>query len=339
MMNKVYGIGLVALLFLTALACSSSGTSLAGVDISGTGSGATSESQVSGVITQFGSIYVGGVQFDMTNASVTLDEQNSTDSELRLGMWVNVATESETTESTAVAKSVTYASHLAGPVSELDAVNLNFKINSTFVTVDSETNYSSLNSFSLLTNGLEVIVSGEYSSDNIILASYIDINKRKLDLKRDRDFFLVDVAIGRKIALSGKFKELIDTATLKVNEFTVVTSLDTVLETPLNDLKKGMRVVVHGTKTDRNTIQAQKIDTPPREDQSLVGVIEAIDLGIKSITIKDALYYVDRHTRFHNNSTALAGKFGFKELKLRDSVGISYVLKDSKRVIVKLNLL
>ena len=339
-MRKFKWFFVILFLMLLAIACGSSGTSIAGVDISGTGSGSVSDSQVSGSITQFGSIYVGGVQFDITGATVTLDDQNATDSELRLGMWVNVATESDTTSATALAKSVSYGSHLAGVLSDLDVANQNFKVNNTFVTVDTETNYSSLNSFSFLRNGLEVLVSGEYSSDNILLASYIDENKRKLELKRDRDFFLVDVAIGKKIALSGKFKELIDATTIVVNEFTVVVSTDTLLETSLNTLKKGMHVVVHGIKTDRNSIQAQRIDTPPKEEQSLKGVIEVKSLENKTITIKGELYYIDRHTRFrHSDSAALAGKLGFKELKLQDSIEISYVLKDFKRVVVSLNRL
>jgi hypothetical protein len=340
-MHKIVKIIVTILIILAALACGSSSTNVTGVDISGTGSGTiVTESQVTGQITQFGSIYVGGIQFDISNASVTLDEQSSDTNDLRLGMWVNIITEDDTALTAVNAKKVNYISHLAGSLRDLNLSKSTFTLKGVTILVDGDTNFSTLNSFSALKDGSDIVVSGAYQTENTFLASYIDNNTRKLDFKKNRDFFFDDVVVGNKVVISGKFKELIDASTIKINEYEVTTTISTELENDLSGIKVGQHVVVHGTKTGQSSIKASRIDTPPEEEATITDKISSISILNKSIEVDNLNYFIDRHTRFQNlSSTSTFGNLGFGSLKIDDTVELKYLTKNSKRLIVKLTVL
>jgi hypothetical protein len=342
-MKKITQILIAFTLLIIALACGS-GTSISGVDISGTGSGSVaSETTVSGTITQFGSIYVGGVQFNTDNAKVLIDEELSTNTGLRLGMWVSVTTNNDTTSITAVANRVTYASHLAGELSLLDTSANTFTVKGTSITINADTHYGSIGSFSALSNNMDVIVSGEYKNSASLVASYIDVNTRKLDLRRNRDFFYSDVNNGDTVMLSGKFKRLLDSTTLVVNEFTITTDSRTTLEKALADLKEDDYIVIHGTKTSENTINASRIDVPHDHDSNnesnTSGQIESLSTEGKTIKVSGVTYTINRHTRFFISDQKVTDKrIGFDTLKVDDSVEFEYITKDGQKIIFKLTL-
>lgn len=107
-----------------------------GVGSGGTGTG----SYTSGAITGFGSIFVNGVRFDETAASVRDDDDNlRSSSELRLGMQVEVQGDTIVTDSSgrsAKASSIRLGSEMVGPAA---SVNLG----SSSLTVLGQTVYTS----------------------------------------------------------------------------------------------------------------------------------------------------------------------------------------------------
>jgi hypothetical protein len=92
-----------------------------GVESGGTG-GNASASYVSGPITGFGSVIVGGVRFDDTSAAVT-DAEGTARSrdDLKLGMTINVRGTPIAGDGSSAAASIVYGSAIVGPVSAINA--------------------------------------------------------------------------------------------------------------------------------------------------------------------------------------------------------------------------
>jgi hypothetical protein len=97
-----------------------------GVDSGGTGTGAAPPTLAYGPITGFGSIIVGGVRYDESNADIAADDGSVlARSGLRLGMQAEVMASpipsSTTSAPSAVATSVRLRSEIVGPVEAIDA--------------------------------------------------------------------------------------------------------------------------------------------------------------------------------------------------------------------------
>ncbi len=113
---------IVILLVLSSLplACSSGGGSspgpIASGGIGGTGSGVT---VVRGPITGFGSIFVGGVEWETEGAAVSIDDAPGSDGDLALGMVVTVRGSVDDNTSRGVASDVEYDDDIEGPVSQV----------------------------------------------------------------------------------------------------------------------------------------------------------------------------------------------------------------------------
>ena len=91
-----------------------------GVESGGTGGNATA-SYVSGPITGFGSVIVGGVRFDDTSAAVTdADGDTRSRDDLKLGMTINVRGTPIAGDSSSAATSIVYGSAIVGPVSAIN---------------------------------------------------------------------------------------------------------------------------------------------------------------------------------------------------------------------------
>jgi len=109
---RTFGRTLLMSLFLVACG--------GGVESGGTG-GNASASYVSGPITGFGSVIVGGVRFDDSTAAVT-DAEGDVRSrdDLKLGMTINVRGTPIAGDGSSAATSIVVGSAIVGPVSAID---------------------------------------------------------------------------------------------------------------------------------------------------------------------------------------------------------------------------
>jgi hypothetical protein len=98
----------LACLFITA----GVGTSVAGIQ----GSGFRSY----GRITQFGSIFVNGVEYDTSAANIRIDGEPGSESRLRVGHVVTVTGELNENGLSGTASEVTFSSDVSGPVAQVD---------------------------------------------------------------------------------------------------------------------------------------------------------------------------------------------------------------------------
>jgi hypothetical protein len=149
---------------------------------SGSGSTANTPAVSKGVITALGSIFVNGVEYAVTGASVSVDKSSGIESDLRVGRVVTVHG-SQSDDLHGSAASVEYKDNLDGPVDVApDLVNKKFQalgqtvvVNTTAASVATgKTVFRNFSSLAQLTPNQVVEVSGIPDSTGVIQASYVE---------------------------------------------------------------------------------------------------------------------------------------------------------------------
>jgi hypothetical protein len=87
------------------------------VGSAGVGSGGTGAAL--GPVTGFGSVFVNGVRFDDSSASIFIDDVQRQSKDLRLGMMVEIDSSFDPSLTTGIAKSITTFSYAKGPISSM----------------------------------------------------------------------------------------------------------------------------------------------------------------------------------------------------------------------------
>lgn len=151
-------------------ACDGSGdlASTAEADISGTGTDGSS-----GNIDAFGSIFVNGVRYDTSGASVYIDGVLAEEADLQLGQVVAVTTASAIDNSNASAESVRYTPLLEGEITAIDEDNESLTImgqDALFgdITVSTDIDFDDLQ----VALGDYVEISGYYNRDGDIITTF-----------------------------------------------------------------------------------------------------------------------------------------------------------------------
>ena len=166
----------IAAASLGMVACSSSSTP------SGSGTG---EITSVGRITGFGSVFVGGVEYETNQTSITKDGRPALngDNDLKVGMIVTVRGSANGTQG--IATSIEFNDELEGVVQTNDlATGGVLKVMGQAVTVDANTNFESYDpTIGLVENippGAIVEVSGYPDGNGSILASYIELKAKDM---------------------------------------------------------------------------------------------------------------------------------------------------------------
>jgi Domain of unknown function (DUF5666) len=214
---------LVAVLLLALMACGGGGSNnLAGIE--GTGF-------AQGTITGFGSIFVNGTEFTTTGATITIDGQSATESQLRVGQVVTIAGQISSDGRTGSATSVTVDNELEGPISLITLAANTFIAMGRTVHVDGGTSFDGANSLADLQVGNVVEVSGFVDSSGDIRATRVELN-----------------APGGEYEVSGTITA-VDNATkvLQIGTLSVDFSAATLIDLPGGAPAVGQTVEVKGT--------------------------------------------------------------------------------------------
>jgi hypothetical protein len=153
-------------------ACGGSGTQTAGIDRGGV----TTPVSVVGPITGFGSIVVNGVHYNVDNASVVVDGNPATASDLALGQLVTVVGERDASGSTGTANQVLFQTNVRGPIATLNTAASEITVLGQTVIAGSSTVFDLAgvpDSFGSLRVGDLVAVSGFVSAQGAIEATRI----------------------------------------------------------------------------------------------------------------------------------------------------------------------
>jgi hypothetical protein len=133
---------LLAFAALCVVACGGGGSSVASVGSGGTGTVGTVNTFNIGTITGFGSVFVNGVRFDDSGASVNDEDGARSLNDLRLGMVVRVQG-SVNASGSATASSFAFDSELLGPVRSINTGSKTLVILGQTVVVDTNTVFDS----------------------------------------------------------------------------------------------------------------------------------------------------------------------------------------------------
>ena len=139
----------------------------------GSGSSNTASSNATGRITGFGSVFVNGVEYDTAGANITIDGVAGAETDLAVGMLVNVDGTASGTSGSAL--NISFVDDVQGVVTQTVAggglVVMGYNI-----TTDSQTNLDGLTDIANLAVGDVVEISGYPDATGGILATYIEMN-------------------------------------------------------------------------------------------------------------------------------------------------------------------
>jgi hypothetical protein len=157
---------LAAVAFLGVVAGSSAGIQ---------GSGRLVRVIALGRITAFGSIFVGGVEYSLNDASISINSKPGTAAELEVGQIVTVQGVQATGQSTAAASSVSFTASIIGPVVQLHPASQSMTVLGQTVRTDAATVFGDAGGFAGLQPGVMLSVSAEEDAAGTLYASRVDL--------------------------------------------------------------------------------------------------------------------------------------------------------------------
>ncbi len=169
-MHRIVALAAVAALVLAA--CGGSGDNVAGIDRTG-----APVIAAYGPISAFGSVVVGGVHYDSSNASFIVDGVPGTQADLAIGDVVLVKGSLSTGGGTGVAMSIRFDNNVEGPIASIDAIGNTFVVLGQTVRVTADTSFDSAiqpAALSALQLDDVVEISGLVQSDGSIDATRIE---------------------------------------------------------------------------------------------------------------------------------------------------------------------
>lgn len=130
-----------------------------------------------GPINGFGSVIVNGVRYSTGGASITVDGQPATESDLRVGQVVRVEGRLDAGGSTGTATRISYDDNVEGPVESLDLIGQRLVVLGQSVQVSRSTSFDDgivPRSLEGLATGDRIEVSGLFRADGVIDATRIE---------------------------------------------------------------------------------------------------------------------------------------------------------------------
>lgn len=206
---------------LIMVSCSGGGNDLAGGGIGGTGVISV------GPITDLGSIFVNGVEFETTISEITLDGVPGDETQLKVGMVVTVTGTLNAGLQTGTADSVVYDDSVEGPITEIDLNNNRIIVLGQAVLLDGNTVFDDFDTenpgISDLAVNDYVEVSGLPALDGSILATRIELEEEEEGVELSgfvsnpgSDYFFIN---NQKVDFSGAVFENFNGLELMAGDF------------------------------------------------------------------------------------------------------------------------
>lgn len=262
-----------ALLFGFLAGCSSSD----GGDVIGGIEGTGDTLIASGTVTQFGSVYVNGIHFNTDNASIELNGEVVDEQTLNIGMVVTVTGTVDDNGTEGVATNIVVDHLITGQVQAVSAQDSQRKIFTVLgqtIAADEEALFNNT-SFTNITEGQWLSISGLYASADSITATYIE---QVVQTSSD-----IEGAITRVDT---------DASTLTINALTVNYAAAQLIDGNTSELAVGTLIEVKGTLNEQTGVlqAAQIIFKPlyqPAAEVALEGLVTLIN-GELVVTVNGA---------------------------------------------------
>lgn len=262
-----------ALVVLMLSACTTEDGSVGGGNTAGIGgSGFIS----TGTVTGFGSVFVNGVEFATDATIFDIEDNSGSQSDLRVGMVVQIEGSINSDGVTGTATSLQYSDDIQGPVGSVLSDNLIKKtftiLGKTVIVSVSDTVYEGV-TYNTITSGNVLEVSGFYDQNGAIRASYIELKADTFDAST-----IIEVK-GVITGLSG--------TTFTVQGITVDAGATNLSDLP-SGLQENVLVEVKGTyDSATHTITAREVDAENNELSSDASSVEIEGLITRFVSIND----------------------------------------------------
>lgn len=281
---------------------------LAAMTACGSGSGdsgvASSSKQITGAITAFGSVYVNGNKYNTDNATVYVEGNKASESDLRVGMMVTVKE-----SSTGVAASIHFGDDVEGFVISNDILtDGTLDVMGQTVTVDSNTIFEShvlgVTTAAEINIGNIVEVSGSSSGLGNITATRLEVKAATLAE------YLIDHPNG--IEVKGIVTAHDEVSTFKIGEMVVDYSTADITDMPAGNWD-GLYVEAKSMQ-DLNAGQlvASKVELENEgskehhgDDEDEIEVSGAVtEVTDSSVTVNGQTFLLDANTRYEHGTLA-----------------------------------
>lgn len=201
----------------------------------------------SGVITGFGSVVVNGVHYSTNSTSVSTDDKDSAaESDLAVGMVVDVSGTLSSDGKTGTASSVKYSAHVEGPVTLIDLAAKQLTVLNQTIDFDDVTVFDGVTADTLKVND-RVEISGYFKSPGQFYASRVELDSKPAQALK------VFGAVAELNTTNQTFKigsQLVDYSKARLDDFGT------------SQLANGQTVKVKGTSIDATSkaLLASEID-------------------------------------------------------------------------------
>ena len=198
----------------------------------GGGTGGTGSPVVaSGTVRGLGSLVVNGITFETSGAAITINGQEGTEADLRLGQVVTVQGTLDASGATGKAETVAFANSAEGPIDSINLATRSLVVLGQIVVADDTTQFGEA-AFGALTVGNIVALSGFADAQGVLRATRVD---------RTQDVFVP----GTEIETRGTVANLDDeTQTFTLNMLTIDFSVAQLVNVPEPGLRNGQTVAV-----------------------------------------------------------------------------------------------
>ncbi|MFC5475517.1 DUF5666 domain-containing protein [Paraherbaspirillum soli] len=250
-----------------------------------------------GVVTGIGSVFVNGVEFDSASAKVSIDDdQNRSESDIKVGMVVSVTGSVNDDHVTGTAQSIEFDGELVGPVAAAPVISAgggSFTVMGQTVIVDSMTLFDNATGLADITAGVVVEVSGLRDASGQIHATRIEVNH--------------PAATGFQV--KGTISNL-TTTTFMIGTLTVNFANATQINFPDAGLSNGLFVKVKSSAAPVNNVliassvkvRPASIEVQERDHEELEGFVAG--LSGSSFTVNGQAVLVNAQTVFENGTMA-----------------------------------
>ena len=130
-----------------------------------------------GSVTGFGSIFVNGVEYSTSGATISVDDQPGAESDLRVGQIVRVEGSVDNTGTKGTATKITYNDQLEGPVQSIDLASSRMVVLGRTVQISTQTSFDdsiSPRSLDGVAVGDRIEVSGRVATTGVVEATRIE---------------------------------------------------------------------------------------------------------------------------------------------------------------------
>lgn len=157
-----------------------------------------------GPINGFGSVIVNGVHYSTTGATITIDDQPGTESDLQVGQVVRVTGTVDANGTTGTARSISFSNEVEGPVQSIDLAAARLVVLGQTVQVSRNTSFDdgvSPRSLEGLTVGDRVEISGFVYADGSIAATRVERKSPSATFEVNGTASAVD-SVGRRLSIN-----------------------------------------------------------------------------------------------------------------------------------------